>query len=84
VLARPGYDRLSSASTLNRATNTRCLTGIEMFISATSPRGIVGLPTRLMTGVASSPLSKTVKTGWVFRQREKFVGTRIVVLCDAR
>jgi hypothetical protein len=27
---------------------------------------------------------ETVKTGWVFRQRARFVGTRIVVLYDGR
>jgi hypothetical protein len=27
---------------------------------------------------------ETVKTGWVFRKRARFVGTRIVVLHDGR
>ena len=27
---------------------------------------------------------ETVKTGWVFRQRARFVGTRIIVLHDGR
>ena len=27
---------------------------------------------------------ETVKTGWIFRQRAKYVGTRIIVLHDGR
>jgi hypothetical protein len=48
----------SSASALKRATNTPYLIGIEMFISAGDT---VGLPTRLMTGFASSPSSKPLR-----------------------
>src|SRR5262249_53372455 len=56
----------SSASAPNRATNTPCLIGTEMFISATFPGDTVGLPKRLMTGFASSPSSKPLRPAGFF------------------
>jgi hypothetical protein len=35
-------------------------------------------------GLRLLAIVETVKTGWVFRQRAKFVGTRIIVLGDGR
>ena len=35
-------------------------------------------------GLRLLAIVETVKTGWVFRQRAKFVGTRIIVLHDGR
>ena len=35
-------------------------------------------------GVRLAAIAETVKTGWIFRRRAKFVGTRIVVLYDGR
>jgi hypothetical protein len=35
-------------------------------------------------GLRLIAIVETVKTGWVFRQRAKFVGTRIIVLHDSR
>jgi hypothetical protein len=49
----------SFASALNQATNMLWLIDIEMFISATFRGNTVGLPTRLMTGFAFSPSSKS-------------------------
>ena len=35
-------------------------------------------------GLRLVAIAETVKTGWVFRQRARFVGTRIIVLSDGR
>jgi len=35
-------------------------------------------------GLRLAAIVETVKTGWVFRQRARFVGTRIIVLHDGR
>jgi hypothetical protein len=35
-------------------------------------------------GLRLLAIVETVKTGWVFRQRARFVGTRIIVLYDGR
>ena len=35
-------------------------------------------------GLRLLAIVETVKTGWVFRQRAKFIGTRIIVLHDGR
>jgi len=35
-------------------------------------------------GLRLAAIAETVKMGWIFRHRAKFVGTRIVVLYDGR
>jgi len=35
-------------------------------------------------GARLAAIAETVKTGWIFRRRAKFVGTRIVILSDGR
>lgn len=35
-------------------------------------------------GLRLAAIAETVKTGWIFRRRAKFVGTRIIILSDRR
>jgi hypothetical protein len=48
------------------------------------PRRHRWIANALDDGLRLAAMAETVKVGWIFRRRAKFVGTRIVVLADRR
>ena len=48
------------------------------------PRRHRWIANALDDGLRLAAIAETVKVGWIFRHRAKFVGTRIVVLSDRR